>query len=203
MDWNYGYCDLNIPLNCDPSTNVVDLLRTAFTLGYSTVAINTEVGKECLASSKALQKGKKRKRNENDDDTSTADQFAAAGESGDGSTNEIPKPASITLADVGQIPNPKNLQRRILHRLTVELDDRQQCHKLMGSDNVGRYDLLAILPTTESALQHAIQNLKIDIIAFDADSKPLPLTRKLYGVAIQRGIHFELTYSRMIGNTLD
>lgn len=58
------------------------------------------------------------------------------------------------------------------------------------------------MPTTETSLQHCCSTFNGDIISFSPDYTQM-LNRKYYGLAIRRGIYFELKYSPAIVNSTD
>ncbi len=58
-----------------------------------------------------------------------------------------------------------------------------------------QYDILAVQPMTEKTLLHACSNLECDIITLDLSTRlPFFLKRSTLGIAIERGIFFEITY---------
>lgn len=67
------------------------------------------------------------------------------------------------------------------------------------SPNVKKYDLLAVLPTTFPAFQHAVANLDIDIITYDPEtSTDFRFNRRQYRQATERGIYYELPYAQLL-----
>ncbi|XP_077992811.1 ribonuclease P protein subunit p30-like [Glandiceps talaboti] len=84
-----------------------------------------------------------------------------------------------------------------LSRLTVTLRDTQTYR--LGSGPVQSYDILAVQPTSEKAFQLACTQLEIDIISLDMAER-LPFNIKMHPVkaAIERGVHFEITYAAAI-----
>merc|ERR1712071_690805 len=88
---------------------------------------------------------------------------------------------------------------KILQRLTVTLSDPSYTQKLIQSVNAKRYDLLAVLPTTTAAFQHAAANMEVDIITYDPSvATEVRFNRKQYRMGADRGIYFELSYSSML-----
>eukprot|EP00126_Sphaerothecum_destruens_P015593 Sdes_comp9622_c0_seq1m1102 len=89
---------------------------------------------------------------------------------------------------------------RQLSRLTILLQDSSQTYGLhSGNSCLSTYDILSVIPENEKVFQIACSSLEIDIITFDF-SKRIPFYLKFpsVGLAIQRGIHFEITYSASI-----
>jgi len=86
-------------------------------------------------------------------------------------------------------------------RLTLVLDDPSQIHALNPSaafsDPVLRsYDMLAIRPTTEDILQRCCKDCEFEIVSLDLSQKQMFMLKpQLLSLAIQRGIHFEISYS--------
>jgi len=84
---------------------------------------------------------------------------------------------------------------KVYSRLTVQLDDQSQVHQL-SSDVVQSFDILAVQPATEKLFQQACKTLEIDIISLDmTDRLPFFLKFPTVNAAIERGVHFEITYS--------
>lgn len=138
-------------------------------LGYNTVAINTYV-------EEAIEEPKKKKRK--------------------GEIKEkkdfVPDPIEI----------PKDLDNtglNILQRVTIEFSESSISHKFNQSENIKKYDIIAVVPKTLQAFQYACATLDIEIITFIPESRlPFKVSRKLYNQAVERGIFFELMYSPAI-----
>lgn len=93
---------------------------------------------------------------------------------------------------VGKFPN-----LRLFTRLTLVVSDPAQCLAL--SKVQGVFDILAIQPTTEKALQLATSNLDIDIVSFNLTSRiPFFLKHKTICSGVDKGIKFEICYSATI-----
>ncbi|CAD0197252.1 unnamed protein product [Chrysodeixis includens] len=96
---------------------------------------------------------------------------------------------------------PENVVRRtrklnILQRVTIEFSDSGIAHKLNQSLNLKKYDIVAVIPKTAQAFQYACASMDIDLISFQPESKfPFKITRKLYSMAVDRGIFFEIMYA--------
>lgn len=59
-----------------------------------------------------------------------------------------------------------------------------------------QFDLVAVQPTNEKVLVQACQYLDIDVIYFDLTQRlPFPLKFQPIGVAIDRGVMFELGFA--------
>ncbi|QPG72936.1 hypothetical protein FOA43_000240 [Brettanomyces nanus] len=86
---------------------------------------------------------------------------------------------------------------KLYSRITLKVDDPSQCQNLTRFQQV--FDLVAVEPQTERALQLAITNLEIDIITFNYKERlPCYLKHKTLGSAIEKGIHFEIKYSDLL-----
>lgn len=64
--------------------------------------------------------------------------------------------------------------------------------------NIKKFHILAALPTTEAALQHACQTFQGDIISYNTDTIKTRINRKFYYLAVRRNMFFELKYSPAI-----
>jgi len=64
---------------------------------------------------------------------------------------------------------------------------------------VSSYDILAVQPTNEKTFQAACGTFEVDIISLDLSAR-LPFNLKLptVGLAVDRGIYFELCYGAAI-----
>ena len=85
-----------------------------------------------------------------------------------------------------------------LQRVTIQLTKTND-FDLIGSStskNLERFDLVAVMPTTEAAFVTSCAREDIDLIAIDASCR-LPFRPKpaLVSQAIGRGVYFELRYS--------
>lgn len=84
---------------------------------------------------------------------------------------------------------------KIYSRITLQIDDQSQVHQL-SSDIVQSYDILAVQPATEKLFQQACKTLEIDIISLNMTERlPFYLKFPTVNAAIERGVHFEITYS--------
>lgn len=76
-------------------------------------------------------------------------------------------------------------------------------HVMGRSQNIKKFNILAALPTTEAAMQHACQTFNGDIITYNADTIKTRLNRKFYYLAVRRNMFFEIKYSPVITNSND
>lgn len=84
---------------------------------------------------------------------------------------------------------------KIMSRITVLLDDSDQAY-LLSHDVIQSYDILAIQPRNEKLFQQACQSLEIDVISLNMTERPsFYLKFPTMNAAIERGVHFEITYS--------
>lgn len=65
------------------------------------------------------------------------------------------------------------------------------------------YHLVAVVPKTEDAFQHACQTMPCDIISYNSDTVRGKMSRKFYFVAVNRNIMFEIKYAPAIVNSND
>ncbi|KAK3908992.1 Ribonuclease P protein subunit p30 [Frankliniella fusca] len=162
-----GFYDLSITAVSKPS--LVNILSTLIDFGYRTVAINQIVEESAFETS---DKKKKRK----------ADKDAPS-----------PIPPPISLDD---IPQEIRNSLQILHRVTVCFSTSDVAHKMVSSENFKKYDIVAVIPTSKAALQHTCNALDVDIISVDISNKmSVRWNRKLYNMAVDKGMWFELPYA--------
>lgn len=101
----------------------------------------------------------------------------------------LPEPIRVTV--------PKKYEGKvtILHRLTLKYSDVSQWHRLVKSPNFKKYHIIAASPQTQDALQHACSSNDIDMITFEPENRVLwKMNRKLYKMAVERMIFFEIPY---------
>ncbi|KAL8862739.1 MAG: hypothetical protein Q9178_000681 [Gyalolechia marmorata] len=98
-------------------------------------------------------------------------------------------------------PIPPNLH--IITRCTLTLNDPSQNHRLTSLTSI--YDLLAIRPTSEKALQQSCLSLPpTDIISLDCSIRyPFYFRQKTLLAAIDRGVRLEICYAQGILGTGD
>ncbi|CAH2243075.1 jg2181 [Pararge aegeria aegeria] len=96
-----------------------------------------------------------------------------------------------------------NCKLNILQRVTIEFSDSSISLKLNKSENIKKYDIIAVMPKTIQAFQYACGTLDVDVITFDPQIRmPFKVSRKLYRQAVERGIFFELMYSVAIRDSM-
>ncbi|KAL4711724.1 hypothetical protein ACJJTC_003491 [Scirpophaga incertulas] len=158
---------------CDLSINKgfdVNNFDSLVKYGYNTIAINTIVEEGSDEPKKKKKKGDCKEKKD-----------------------YIPPPVEI----------PSNVQDsvslNILQRVTIEFSDSGIAHKINQSDNIKKYDIIAVIPKTLQAFQYACGSMDIDIITFEPESRiSFKVSRKLYRQAIDRGIFFEIMYAPAI-----
>ncbi|XP_058177494.1 ribonuclease P protein subunit p30 [Anopheles ziemanni] len=129
----------------------------------------------------------------------------------------IEKKFNASAQDVGNkkdpVPKPTRLtelrarfggQIRLLNRLTVIFSENTISMVLNKSSTIIEYDVIAVQPTTDDSLAYACQNVVCDIITYEVDKKvqSLNVNRKLYYMAIERNVAFEIKYAPAIVNSL-
>lgn len=158
---------------CDLSINSkfeLSKLHIMETLGYNTIAINTLVEEPNDEPKKKKKKGEVKEKKD-----------------------FIPLPIEIPK----EISDSTKLN--ILQRVTIEFSDSSIAHKINHSDNLKKYDIVAVIPKTLQAFQYACGTMDIDLITFEPESRiPFKVSRKLYRQAVERGIFFEIMYSPAI-----
>ncbi|XP_053603533.1 ribonuclease P protein subunit p30 [Plodia interpunctella] len=98
---------------------------------------------------------------------------------------------------------PQELSRtsklNILQRITIEFSDSSIAHKMNQSENLKKFDIIAVVPKTLQAFQYACGTMDVDVITFDPQTRiPFKISRKLYRQAVERGLFFELMYAQAI-----
>lgn len=87
----------------------------------------------------------------------------------------------------------------LFSRITVVITDPAKTQNIPKIINSGAFDLIAVLPTTEKALQLATTNLDIDLVSLPMSTKlPFFLKHKTVGLALSKGIKFEICYSGLV-----
>eukprot|EP00128_Syssomonas_multiformis_P005739 Colp12_sorted_trinity150504_noHs@30801 len=98
--------------------------------------------------------------------------------------------------DAKEILQSQGRSFKIFTRIDVILEDQAQIHTLINSDFLASYDLVAIQPANEKLFQQCCGNLDCDIITFDLSHRmSFFLKAPPVNQAIERGIHFEISYS--------
>ncbi|XP_074643091.1 ribonuclease P protein subunit p30-like [Tubulanus polymorphus] len=83
-------------------------------------------------------------------------------------------------------------------RLTTVLHDPGVRRRMQNPD-VQKYDILAVQPTDDKMFLLACQQCDVDIISLKLTSRlDFNVKRKIVKLAVERGIHFEISYSPMI-----
>ncbi|RIB09478.1 RNase P subunit p30-domain-containing protein [Gigaspora rosea] len=102
--------------------------------------------------------------------------------------------------NVIDISGKKKTNIEQLTRLTYILEDISQNHGLTPTNNaLSTYDILAVRPTNEKTFQNACNTLEIDIISLEMGSRlTFYLKHSIVGLAIERGIFFEISYAPAI-----
>lgn len=109
-------------------------------------------------------------------------------------------PAQLERLPFDKIQLPQSLH--VLSRLTLTISDTSQNHRL--NSLTAAYDLVALRPVNEKALQLCCGTLDCDLISLDASQRPqFPIKFKTVAAALQRGIRFEICYSSGITGSND
>ncbi|XP_063824006.1 ribonuclease P protein subunit p30 [Ostrinia nubilalis] len=141
--------------------------------GYNTIAINTVVEEASEEPKKKKKKGEVKEKKD-----------------------FIPAPIEIPK----EITDKTKLN--ILQRITIHFSDSGIAHKINNSENIKKYDIVAVVPKTLQAFQYASGTMDVDIITFEPESRiSFKVSRKLYRQAGERDVFFELMYSPAIRDT--
>lgn len=88
---------------------------------------------------------------------------------------------------------------KLFSRATIVISDPSKSQSVSKLSSCGMFDLIAVQPTTEKALQMATTNLDIDIISLPMATRlPYFLKHKTIGQAVEKGIKFEICYAGLI-----
>ncbi|CAK1545922.1 unnamed protein product [Leptosia nina] len=138
-------------------------------LGFNTIALNTHIEDFDDEPKKKKKKGESKEKED-----------------------FIPPPVDIT--------KDSNISKlNILQRITIDFSDSNVAIKMNKSENLKKYDIVAVVPKTLQSFQYACGTMDVDIISFEPESRlPFKVSRKLYRQAVERGLFFELMYSPAI-----
>jgi len=118
-------------------------------------------------------------------------------------TNSIPKIESADITDVkaqGVLKSTNRKTLKQLSRLTVVVENAS-INSFLHQNNpiVQSYDILAVQPMNEKALQLCCGSIDCDIISLDFSGKlPFRVKHGPVSLAISKGAYFEITYSAAI-----
>ncbi|XP_069139873.1 ribonuclease P protein subunit p30-like [Argopecten irradians] len=164
-----AFMDLHVKYCNNDKKSLKEKLCQAERLGYDVVAISCFV--EELQST---SKGKKKQNQSN-----------------------IPLPVTLSEDDLKDIKWVRKAPRQ-LSRISTVISDASQTHKL-SQEEVQKFDLVAVQPTSEKTFHLACLTLDIDIIIIDVTQKlPYFFKRPSVNTAIERGIHFEIQYGQAV-----
>jgi len=84
-----------------------------------------------------------------------------------------------------------------LQRATIRLEEPSQVQMLnTNNGNLSKFDIIAVRPTTEKLFIACCKDLDVDIISLDMGQRiEYPLRHTTIKLAVDRGIHFEITLS--------
>ncbi|EAT46637.1 AAEL002232-PA [Aedes aegypti] len=105
--------------------------------------------------------------------------------------------------DLKPLSKELNGRLRLLNRLTIVYTEANVTLVTTRSAKLRGYHLVAVVPKTEDAFQHACQTMPCDIISYNSDTVRSKMSRKFYFVAVNRNIMFEIKYAPAIVNSND
>lgn len=186
-----GPTDLNIPINCAPSTTVKNLVIRALALGYQSVALNTEISQEELLSSR-----KKRQQNKKSRDKKCVDPSPIV------NNDAVPAPVSLNLSEF-DYPDLAIKGRKpiILNRLTLTVTTNDFLIDVKNSDNIKKYNIIAVIPSSSQTVGSLLSSsFRFDIVTFHVDNvrNGVRWSRKLYYECVENNIYFEIMYAPAI-----
>ncbi|XP_062552674.1 ribonuclease P protein subunit p30 [Armigeres subalbatus] len=109
-------------------------------------------------------------------------------------------PAPIDLKPLSEKLNGRLI---LLNRLTIIYSENTITLITNRSLNLRGYHLVAVIPRTEDAFQHACQSMQCDIVSYNSSTVRCKMSRKSYFVAVNRNIMFEIKYAPAITNSND
>ncbi|KAG7394610.1 Ribonuclease P protein subunit p30 [Phytophthora boehmeriae] len=178
------YVDLNVRATAKVSAG--ELQR----LGYATVCVNVDCDND--------QKPK---------EASTVPDLQLAGQrEKTGKTAKKAKLYTPALANGLQFKNTSGGDKKELprqrKRITLKLEDATTAQRLLCSDVVKGYDVVAAEATTAKVFQYLCEQGDLDLITFDVTNRlPFSIKRPWIAAAIKRSIYFEITYTPCLGDT--
>ncbi|GEQ68751.1 hypothetical protein JCM33374_g2419 [Metschnikowia sp. JCM 33374] len=90
-------------------------------------------------------------------------------------------------------------QLHLFSRITLVVADPAKAQSISKLNHTGAFDIVAVQPTTEKALQLTTTNLDIDLVSLPMATRlPFFLKHKTIGSALAKGIKFEVCYSGLI-----
>lgn len=170
---NQGFYDLCVSVDQNDISELKQTLLRLYKLGYGTIAINSTYDETILGNDKKKKKKK--------------------GENGENAQDILPEPMNIE-----NLKNEFKNKLHLLTRLTFSCSDPGKTYTLAHCTNIKKYDLYAIAPKTQNALQFACSQLSADIITLAPTVVGLRMNRKLYQQAVERGLHFEIQYADVL-----
>lgn len=88
---------------------------------------------------------------------------------------------------------------RLFTRITMVITDPAKCQSILKLNASSAFDLIAVQPTTEKALQLTTTNLDIDIVSLPMAARlPFFVKHKTVGQALEKGMKFEICYLGLI-----
>ncbi|KAL1398133.1 hypothetical protein pipiens_009213 [Culex pipiens pipiens] len=115
-----------------------------------------------------------------------------------GSKKSDPIPPAVDLTNISKELKGK---LQLLNRITIVYSDASVTLVTSRSANLRGYNLVAVIPTTPDAFNHACQTMPCDIISYNADTVRGKMSRKYYFLAVSRNIMLEIKYAPAIVNS--
>ncbi|CAG8438684.1 3550_t:CDS:2 [Funneliformis caledonium] len=106
----------------------------------------------------------------------------------------------IRKLEIDNLPSGLPPKIEQLTRVTVVIEDASQNYGLTSANSAtSSYDIVAVQPTSEKIFQNACGTYEIDIISLEMGSRlPFYIKHGPVGLAIERGIYFEICYAPAI-----
>ncbi|CAH1731228.1 ribonuclease P protein subunit p30-like isoform X1 [Aphis gossypii] len=163
----YGYCDFRVERVND------SIINTFIEYGYTLIAVNTTVNCSLLGVGNSNRKKRK---------------IAECNGENNEENDWVPTPKVI---------NHDDSKLTIVNRLTVQISNIGQLHRIFNSQNFKLYNILAVEPLNDQVFQDILTLSSIDIINCNFKTS---ITPKQYTIAIEKNIYFEVSYGPMLVN---
>ncbi|XP_066601333.1 ribonuclease P protein subunit p30 [Prorops nasuta] len=170
MKLSDGFFDLCINISNENTDYLYSTLERLYEMGFKTVAINQTFDESIFDTEKKRKKGEATECQRN-----------------------LPNPFNID-----ELLTKFDGKLKILNRLTFVFSDPIRTHSMGHAPALKKYNLYAVAPKSQAAIQFACSQINADIISINPNSTGLKLNRKLYMQAVERGLHFEIQYCNIL-----
>ncbi|XP_008182462.1 RNaseP protein p30-like isoform X2 [Acyrthosiphon pisum] len=166
----HGYCDLRVERVND------DIINTFIEYGYTLIAVNTTVNSSLLGVGNSNRKKRK---------------IAECNGENKEENDWVPTPKFI---------NHDDFKLKIVNRLTVQISNIGQLHRISSSQNFKSYNILAVEPLNDQVFQDILTSSSTSSINIITCNIKTSITPKQYTIAMEKNIYFEVSYAPMLVN---